>query len=112
MKKIKINKRTFNKYRFHIAIGVLVTTFVVLSRIPYINLFVMEFSGIMLWMSVIIWIGFNGVHIIRFGVVLFFILCLLTLFNENVIAERAGETTFLVLLTGVILLIRDALKKE
>jgi hypothetical protein len=112
MKKIKVNKKIINKYRFHIAIGFYMTVFVVLSRIPYVNLFVAQLSGALLWAAVIIWLGFKAVHLIRVGLVLLFIVCLLTIFGETAIAENIGNAIFLILLTGVVKFIRDTLDDQ
>ena len=108
----KINRNLFDKYRFHLAVSFFVFIFVIFSRVPYINLFIVDFTGVFLWVTIIIWIGFKALYLIRLALISFVIVCLLVLSGEPVVAEHVGNAIFLTLLTGVILLIRDTLREE
>ncbi|MCL5434979.1 MAG: hypothetical protein M1405_01175 [Patescibacteria group bacterium] len=112
MLRIKINKNLFKQYRFHIAIAIIVLGALLLPRIPYVSLFAQYSIGFLLWISVIVAIGFKGITLIKIGVASFLILLLLTLLNEENLAEQIGNATYLILSTGIILVIFDTLKSK
>lgn len=110
MLKVKIINSFLKKYRFFVAIAIVVLGGLFLPHIPYISMFTKSSMSFLLWISVIIAIGLKGKTLINIGIASFLILLLLTLFNKNDIAEQIGNATYLTLLTGVILLIVDTLK--
>lgn len=112
MLRIKINKNLFKQYRFYVAIAIVILGELLLPRIPYVSLFAQYSIGFLLWISVIVAIGFKGITLIKIGVASFLILLLLTLLNEENLAEQIGNATYLILLTGVVVLIVDTLKNK
>ena len=112
MLKIKINKNLFKQYRFHIAIAIVVLGGLILPRIPYVSLFAQYSIGFLLWISVIIAVGLKGITLIKIGIASFLILLLLTLLNEENLAEQIGNATYLILATGIVVVIFDTLKNK
>lgn len=110
--KLKINKKLFKQYRFHIAIAIIVLGILLLPRIPYISLFSQYSIGFLFWTAIIIAIGLRGIALLKIGVFSFIVLLLLTLLNKNDLAEQIGNATYLILLTGAMVLISDTLKSN
>lgn len=112
MLKIKKYKNFFKKYRLYLAIFVLVVGTFLLSKIPYLNLFLLYSTGLLIWFFAIIVAGFKGAVLIKVAILFLLITILLTLFNEKDFAERVGNGIYYILFTAVVLQIKDFIRNK
>lgn len=112
MKKAKNKKYFIVRHRYIIALFLLLFDLLFLPRIPYVNLLYNYLNILLLFPAAVLIVRFNGSRLLITGTVLFIVMLLLTLIGENSLAELAGNITYFILLFGIILLIRDAIKMK
>jgi hypothetical protein len=112
MKKKKNNKNFILKHRYIISVCFMVFGVFILPHIPYVNLLFTYLNIIILFPAVIFLLGFNGRNLLKAGIVLFALMLITTLLDKSNIADSAGNLAYFVLFLGIVLLIRDMIKKE
>ena len=112
MLKVKKYKAFFKRYRFYLAVFILIFGTFLLQKIPYLNLFLLYLTGFLIWFIAIIAVGFKAQALIKIAIGFFIISLLLTLLDEKGFAERVGNGIYYILLTAIVLQIKEFIKNK
>lgn len=105
-----VNKMFIVHNRIYIVMLLFAVGAFIIPRLPYVNLYLQYVMGILLWFVAVITVGLRSGDLIRISIMLFFIMILLTLFNDRQLAEYVGNGNYFILLTAIILMIRDEIR--
>ncbi len=95
-------KKIFNKYKVFIALLILICGILLPSKIPYINLFSQQIDIIIVWLFIIILFSFKWRYLFMSGVSLLILICGLTLFKKDLMAEILGNSLYLIFLSATL----------
>lgn len=105
-------KFLINKFRLHIAMIFLVLGIFLPSKIPYVNLFAEYINSFIIWIVVLVVVGFRWRNLFLVSIGIFIVISLLTFMNKNTLAETLGNSVFLILVTATMLLFWEEIKGE
>ncbi len=107
MKKKKNRKIVSDNIRIFLGIFLIVIGLFILPRIPYANLYLDYSMTILITIGIVVTVQFKSTRLIIASIILLILSLFLTYLNSNYIAEIFGNVTFFVMLTFVIIQIKE-----
>lgn len=109
---MKNKKNTILFLRLSAAVIVILLVFIVIPRIPYLNLLTSNINGIILWIISFLLIGNRNKSYFILGLLAYILSLIFTMMGKINLADDLGNFTFLTLLTGTLLSFYKFLKYE
>lgn len=107
-----IKNNLLSKNIRYIAILIVVLGLFIYPRIPYINLYATYSIEFTLWIFIILFFKFKAMPIYIVSLFFIVIMAILTLVGMNALADQISTSTFLMLVTSVVIMVKENVKKN